>query len=489
VRVKTTRTASAVLLLVAGLLATGATSPGAVAAPAPTAPAATRAAAPALPDDVRLIDVKHSLLGTHRWYEQVVDGLPVRGAYYVVHDLGDDGVHVDDHRVDVPASAAAHAPTVSRTDLDSLASVPGRVQRRELVILPRTGRTAWLLHTSTGDEVVVDATSGEVLHVRSLLQHAEGTGKVFDPNPVTALNRQSLRDDNDRNSPAFKNAYRIVPLRHLNASGTLSGRWARITQAKGGLARSPQRSFRYQRADERFEQVQAYYGIDSIQSFLQELGFTDANAEAQKFQVNTTTDDNSFYDPTRDRIVFGTGGVDDAEDLEVVWHEYGHALQDAQVPGRGFGTTAQAGALGEGFGDYLAMAMSYRSDELSGRTPTTAYGCIADWDSVPYSRAPHCLRRTDTNLTMRDFKPRDIHGSGQIWSRALSDIHTAMLELGYTADGATVIIVQAQFAFKPGTTFRAAAKDTVEAAEWLVEDPEVTAAVRQAFVDRGILPG
>ena len=34
-------------------------------------------------------------------------------------------------------------------------------------------------------------------------------------------------------------------------------------------------------------------------------------------------------------ISTGTGGVDDAEDPEVIWHEYGHAIQDDQVPGCG----------------------------------------------------------------------------------------------------------------------------------------------------------
>jgi hypothetical protein len=30
--------------------------------------------------------------------------------------------------------------------------------------------------------------------------------------------------------------------------------------------------------------------------------------------------DNSYFDPTKDLIRLGKGGVDDAEDLEVIWH-------------------------------------------------------------------------------------------------------------------------------------------------------------------------
>ncbi len=48
----------------------------------------------------------------------------------------------------------------------------------------------------------------------------------------------------------------------------------------------------------------------------------------------------------------GAGGVDDGEDAEVILHEYGHAVHDAQVPG--WGDTHEGGAMGEGWGDFLA---------------------------------------------------------------------------------------------------------------------------------------
>ena len=40
----------------------------------------------------------------------------------------------------------------------------------------------------------------------------------------------------------------------------------------------------------------------------------------------------------------------------MIWHEYGHAIQDDQVPD--FGSTHQGGAIGEAFGDYMAVTMS-----------------------------------------------------------------------------------------------------------------------------------
>ena len=61
------------------------------------------------------------------------------------------------------------------------------------------------------------------------------------------------------------------------------------------------------------------------------------NNESQDFITDKFHGDNSFYIPRQDTISLGSGGVDDAEDAEVTWHEYGHAIQDDQVPR--FGTS------------------------------------------------------------------------------------------------------------------------------------------------------
>ena len=59
-----------------------------------------------------------------------------------------------------------------------------------------------------------------------------------------------------------------------------------------------------------------------------------------------------------------------------------------------------------------------------------------------------------------------------------------MLALGHeTAD---TIILYAQFSFAPDTSMPAAAQATVNAAETLYNQ-SIASAVRQAFIDRGIL--
>ena len=56
-------------------------------------------------------------------------------------------------------------------------------------------------------------------------------------------------------------------------------------------------------------------------------------------------------DDNKDEIRLGKGGVDDAEDGEVILHEYGHAIHFSQ----NFSfASSEAGAISEGFGDYWA---------------------------------------------------------------------------------------------------------------------------------------
>jgi Zn-dependent metalloprotease len=236
---------------------------------------------------------------------------------------------------------------------------------------------------------------------------------------------------------------------------------------------SATRAYNYQRNDNRFEQVEVYYQLTTAQRYIQSLGFTDVNNEAQDVFTDTIRDDNSFYDPSVDTITYGDGGVDDAEDAEVVWHEYGHAIQDDQVPG--FGSSEQGGAIGEGFGDYWAVTMSQPVSK-GFNLP-----CVMDWDSTSYtSTVPHCLRRTDTGKTTADIDG-EVHDDGEIWSNALWDIN---LDLG--RGKANKIILEAQFSYRPNTSFAQAATVTVDTARALYGSGAASK-VKAAFVARHIL--
>jgi hypothetical protein len=291
-----------------------------------------------------------------------------------------------------------------------------------------------------------------------------------------------LTDQKDADYAALQPAYRIVTLTSLDGSGYLRGDWANIRSETGAPAYSPDNTFLYNRHDDQFEQVMAYYWVTEAQKYIQSLGFGTTrrpiNMESQDVRINQWGQDNSYSWDKHDVLRFGKGGVDDAEDAEVILHEYGHAMLDSQsTPFGAFGASPEAGAIHEAFGDYWAVTVS------AVVAPTPDPACVADWDSVSYtSGIPHCLRRVDTNLHYPEDLNGRVHHDGQIWSRALWDIRNA---LGNVV--ADTIILEAQFSFAPDSTMPAAAQVTVNTAQSLYGNAAANA-VRSAFQARGILP-
>jgi zinc metalloprotease ZmpB len=300
---------------------------------------------------------------------------------------------------------------------------------------------------------------------------------VFFPNPVASSANQGLLDNKDADYPELTDELVEVRLTNLDGSGYLVGDWVNVLSSTGPLAFETDGSYLYTRSDDRFEQVMAYYWVTESQLYIQSLGFgttrRPVNRESQDVRINTWGVDNSFSWDKKDLLRFGKGGVDDTEDADVILHEYGHAIHASQVAG--FGVGAEAGAIGEGFGDYWAATVTQVI------APTADPACVADWDSVSYtSTTPHCLRRLDTELKYGDLDGR-IHRDGQVWSHALWNIRTALGNVR-----ADTIILEAQFSFAPDTTMPAAAEVTVATARALYGNG-VANAVQAAFEDRDIL--
>ncbi|MGP3958851.1 M36 family metallopeptidase [Nonomuraea sp. 3N208] len=334
---------------------------------------------------------------------------------------------------------------------------------------PRQRRTTACLALATAAALLVPGTA-----------HAgtDPTATIFYPNPVQTLGDQLLTDDKDRDSAAFALAYRTVTLTDLDGSGTLTGRYVRVKSETGKPVKG---TFSFHRDTDQFEQVMGYYWVTAAQHYLQSVGFGSrlrpVNQRQIELRINQYGPDNSFFREDKANITLGKGGVDDAEDAEVIVHEYGHSVQDGQVPG--FGTTLESGAIGEGFSDYLAVAVTSWKTGVPANAPEA---CVADWDAVSYtSTTPHCLRRLDGTKRYPEDAVGEVHRDGEIWSAALYDIRA---RLGDSLGSA--IIIDAQFDFAKDTTFRAAAEATVATAQRHGGATAATA-VREAFASRGLL--
>lgn len=96
-----------------------------------------------------------------------------------------------------------------------------------------------------------------------------------------------------------------------------------------------------------------------------------------------------------------------SDDAEVILHEFGHAIQDAIVPS--FGQSHEGGAMGEGFGDYLAafFFVPVKSTQWEPR--------FAEWDvKAVKGSTEECLRRLDRQkLRLGPMKTQKSGRNGQ----------------------------------------------------------------------------
>ena len=424
-------------------------------------------------------------------FSQAADGVPVYGAELKVH-FNREGRVVALTNTSVPSEKlAVIAPSVKPEQAVESARgqvPPGPVDESEtgdlplpsttLVIYAETGTPtlAWevILHTPGPTwQLFVHAQTGKVLApARDLNRYATGTGQVFLVNAVVATHDDTLRDNNDAASAVPSSAYRTVTLLGLAGTGFLDGTYASSSASKRRVS-SASETFVFNRSNNGFSETMGYYFLDYAQRYIQALGFSNVNNRQQVFSVDRYKQDNSFYKSSNKTITYGTGGVDDAEDAEVIWHEYGHSIQDNQVPG--FGRSLEAGAMGEGFGDYWAGSVGA---QLSGGFQDL---CIADWDATSYSSTnPPCLRRLDSTKHYPEDIVGEVHDDGEMWSAALWQIRGAI-----SATKADTVILQHHFLLTTDASFNQAANALVTAAINLGYNKPDVSAIRTILQNRG----
>lgn len=222
----------------------------------------------------------------------------------------------------------------------------------------------------------------------------------------------------------------------------------------------------------------AYFHVDRARAYLESLGFTTILNRPIRVRANVDADDNSYYDPATGEMGLGAGGTDDGEDADVIVHEYGHAIQDDQV--RNFGATPEGGAMGEGFGDYLAAAMS-----LAVTPNEEAAVCLAEWDALGFARPENCLRRLDRDPSVEQVNAPpcsgEVHCAGEAWSAALWDIRAALG--GAVADR---LVIQSHFSLTAISGFQEGSRALL-AADQAVSGGANQAFLRSLLASRGLL--
>lgn len=286
--------------------------------------------------------------------------------------------------------------------------------------------------------IILDAYSGKILLKEDEIWEDDGTGMVFDPNPVVSANDNSFRDPSatiatcgfDGTPQATIDAQRVSrTLKSITLSGgkyKLEGPYVKLRDFGAPNIAPPEETeaaFNYQSNNDGFEAVMVYYHVDSMQRYIQNvLGINNANNR----QIEADAHDNGnggggFYSPGDKGLHFGDSGdcqPDRAEDADCIYHEYNHAIMDNMKPGYGPSGVPnpvtgrlESRALGEGFSDIVACVYSAPDHPFQREV-------FEDWVFAPWG-----LRRVDGSKIYPDDWVDDEHDDGEIWSAALWNIY------------------------------------------------------------------
>lgn len=344
-----------------------------------------------------------------------------------------------------------------------------------------------LLYNKTSFQLIIDA-QGQLLHQKDLAMHYQAlpdsvvNALVFMPDPLTSANVTyggSYIDNNDADV-AQLNAQRVavtmtVSYDTLTGIFSLESPFVKITEQSSPVTTpttSLTNNFNFTRAQTEFEDVNAYYHLTTYQNYLQSLGFMNL----VNYQINVDAHafggaDNSNFLPTASpkQLNFGEGGVDDAEDSDVILHEYYHAIGHSAAPSTNSGS--QREALDEANGDYVAASYSKSIDPFN-------YTDVYSWDGHnPFwsGRSVSTTKTYPANLT------GNIYSDAPIWSSTIMEING---DIGRTQTDK--ILFQSIYSYATNMTMIDAARLFIQADSTIYGGAN-NAAICNRFYNRGFV--
>jgi zinc metalloprotease ZmpB len=282
--------------------------------------------------------------------------------------------------------------------------------------LQTTDRSAYFNHNTT--------TTGDTT----------GRGKIFFPDPVTKSHStygNPIKDNNNQNLPMFTPYTYEFPLKNIYYDPTaqlfrLQGPYAKIEDIAAytlAPATSTNGDFFFTRNLSGFEDVMAYFHIDSLQRYIQSLGFQNignfpmridphgyGNSDNSAFLANNINISQSY-------LIFGDGGVNDAQDSDVLTHEYAHAISFCASPQTNTGQERKG--LDEGIGDYTAAFTSYDNDLYAWSLTYTWDGHNEYWSGRSASTAVLYPPTVSQHGNI-------IYDYGEIWASTLMQIRQSI---------------------------------------------------------------
>ncbi|WP_084403467.1 T9SS type A sorting domain-containing protein [Epilithonimonas caeni] len=407
---------------------------------------------------------RKSLSGETLRFQQTINGIPVYEGDIAVHFNKQGEVT---YATDVPVSKKLKqvdtTPAFNKVDAFEkakiAADIKGEITHQEndlYIFLTDSGETR-LVHRviinsyeTPGDwETIVDAHSGEVIRVQDIANYhhkekpkkknkektdelrAAGTAYIFDPDPLSRAHVAyggDYVDNNDATNASLDAARSLVILPDITFSNgvySLKSKYVQVADFESpstGLFTQATPDFLFNRNEQGFEAVNAFYHLDRSMAYINETLGIDCKSTLNNGILlfdphGLSGDDNSHFIPSSQRLAFGEGCVDDAEDADVVLHEFGHAIHHWIT---GLKSSSSQG-LGEGSGDYWAMSYSRSLNQWSPSEPH--YNWMFSWDGHNTCWAGRITNYAPKYPTSNINSSSAIHTNGQIWATSLMRIY------------------------------------------------------------------
>lgn len=303
---------------------------------------------------------------------------------------------------------------------------------------------------------------------------------VFNPDPLTTANQTygapyADAGDTDILQLNAERVAREVQATYDNETFSLKNDYVQIRDFSSpnvAPVTSITPEFNYTRSESGFEDGNVFYHLTTFQLYVQSLGFNLVNYRIDADPHALFGADNSNFNGGANppQLNFGEGGVDDAEDADVIIHEYGHAISNSAAPNTNFGGSERS-ALDEALGDYFASSYSRFLSQYR-------WSDVFTWDG-------HNEYWNGRSSVSNDHYPEDLANSlyadADIWSATIMQIWG---DIGREATDA--IMLQTTYSFATGMTMPQAALAFLQADTLLFggahHDP-----IYQRMYDRGLI--
>lgn len=303
------------------------------------------------------------------------------------------------------------------------------------------------------------------------------TGKVFNPDPLTTAQvvyGGAYIDNNDADAPVLNNERQSQTFT-ADFDGTvfrLQNDFIQLSDINGNGIQPVTSTipiFDFTRHESGFEDVNTFYHLSKFRKYVHDLGFNSANGLAI-IDPHGTNEDNSFFSAPNN-LIFGTGGVDDAEDADVLIHEYLHFISYRSAPSSNIGF--ERNSLDEGIADYFAASYSKRLSDYNA-------GWVYNWDG--HNEFWNGRVVNSTKHYPEDLSSTSYYRNAELWSSALMDIHG---DLGYAYTDSLVLNVL--YFFAPNMTQPQAAKALL-LCDTLLNNGKNFCTLYKHLYNRGYLP-